>query len=319
MRIVSLLPAATDWLCAFGAGAEIVGRSHACDAPAAAGARVLTAAPGMPPAADGPPEAIDKAVRRALAAGLSPFRVDAAALAALRPDLVVTQSLCGVCAPDRATLETALGAALAGAGSAPATLVDFAPSTLKQALDAALALGRAAGRLPEAMRVVAEGEARLRALAARLRLDRRAGTVAGRPFPTLVCVEWVAPPMTAGHWTPDLALLAGGRALLAAPGARSAYVTWDEIAAADPDVLVVAACGRPLEASARDLAARAGAWSGLRAARAGRAFVADGDRLFNRPGPSLVEAAEVLAAALHPEAAPPPPAWALRPLCVTPP
>ena len=290
-RVVSLLPGATDWLAAFGAAGLVVGRTHLCDAPGVAGARVLTALPaGLGDTAP----AIDASVRRSVEDGLSPFALDLDALRALRPDLVVTQSTCGVCAPPLRDV----AAALAGPTGPGPDVLDFAPATLKQVLDAALDLGRRSGVLGDAMRTVADGERRLRTLA-----DRVGGRRGARARPTVACVEWVDPPMTAGHWTPDLVEHAGARPVLSASGARSRTARWSEVAEADPDVLVVAACGRGVEASLADLAACEPEWSALRAVATGRAFVLDGDRLFNRPGPSTVRSAEVLASVVWGEAA----------------
>lgn len=311
MRIVSLLPAATDWLVAFGAAAHVVGRSHACDAPEVADVPVLTC-PTVDPAAGS--AGIDREVRSALAAGLSLFDVDLDALRALRPDLVVAQAQCEACAVPLTTLEDLLAD---WTRDAP-TLVSLEPQTFKQALDAALGMGRAAGCLPEAMQFVGEGEARLHALHKRLG-RRRDGSLVDRQPPTVVCIEWLEPLMTAGHWVPDLVHLAGGRAVCAEAGARSAYVTWDAVRAADPDVIVVAPCGFTVEATRRELhllTARPD-WNALRAVRSGRVFLLEGNAYFNRPGPSLYRAVELLAAALHGEGTDPE-AWEMQPLTAIP-
>ena len=316
MRIVSLLPAATDWLVAFGAAEDVVGRSHACDAPAVRHAAVLTR-PAIP--VDGDSAEIDHAVRTTLEQGLSVFDLDLDALRALQPDLVVTQAQCAVCAVPLATLEERLAE---GLGDAP-RLVSLEPRTFKETLDAGLGLGRAAGRFARAMEVVGEGEARLRALHERLG-RRRDGTLAGRAVPTVACIEWMEPIMTAGHWMPDLVDLAGGHAVCAEAGARSDYVTWDALRQTDPDVLVVAACGFTLEQTRRDLhllTARPG-WDALRAVRSGRVYLFDGDAYFNRPGPGLYRSVELLAAALHGPAAcgdgTEPEPWEMERLALTP-
>jgi iron complex transport system substrate-binding protein len=129
--------------------------------------------------------------------------------------------------------------------------------------------------------------------------------VAGREAPSVVCIEWIEPLMTAGHWMPGLVELAGGRALLAEGGAPSPYVAWDDIVAADPDVLAVTACGFSVEQSLRDLGylTERPEWSELRAVREGRVFVLDGNAYFNRPGPRLYRSVELLAAVLHPDRA----------------
>lgn len=295
MRIVSLLPAATDWLVAFGAADQLVGRSHACDAPAVQHLPVLTR-PTVDSAADS--AAIDRAVCDTLAAGLSMFDVDLDTLRSLQPDLVVTQAQCDVCAVPLATLD----ALLADATDGQPALFSFEPSTFKEVLETALRLGRATDSLPGAMRVIAESEARLRMLHERLG-RRRDGTLADRAVPTVACIEWLEPIMTAGHWAPDLVDLAGGRAVCAQAGARSRYVEWDVIRAADPDVIAVAACGFDLAATRRDLHLLTDRpdWADLRAVRSGRVVLFDGNVYFNRPSPSLYRTVELLAAALHPD------------------
>ena len=298
MRIVSLLPAATEWICAFGAADLLVGRSHACDAPLEVQDWPVVTRPGFE--ADDDSAAIDRAARETLKRGLSRYDVDLDALRDLAPDLVVTQASCEVCAVSFGALEAALSDWTGGRPE----VFSFEPRTFKQVLDTVLRLGRQIGRMPEAMRGVADGERRLAALHERIG-RRRDGTVAGRPAPTVVCIEWIEPLMTAGHWTPDLVELAGGRSVCAESGVPSAYVDWADLVAADPDVLVVAACGLTVEQALRDLSyltERPG-WDELRAVCEGRVFVFDGNAYFNRPGPRLYRSVEVLAAALHPDRA----------------
>jgi len=298
MRIVSLLPAATEWLCAFGAEDLIVGRSHECDFPPAVQDRPVVTRATFDDAGDS--AAIDRAVRDTLWQGLSLYDVDLGALRELKPDLVVTQEQCEVCAVSLDGLEAAL---TDWTGGQP-ELFSLAPTTFKQVLDTALRLGREIGRTAEAMQFIAERERELRRLRERIGA-RRDGTVDGREAPSVVCIEWIEPLMTAGHWMPGLVELAGGRALLAEGGAPSPYVAWDDIVVADPDVLAVTACGFPVEQSLRDLGylTERPEWSELRAVREGRVFVLDGNAYFNRPGPRLYRSVELLAAVLHPDRA----------------
>ena len=243
--------------------------------------------------------------------GLSLYDVDLDALHELRPDLIVTQAQCDVCAVSLDALE----AALAEWTGARPQIFSMEPMTFKQALDAALRLGRTVGRMPEAMRVIADGERRLRVLHERIG-RRRDGSLADRPTPTVACIEWIEPLMTAGHWTPDLVDLAGGRAVCTEAGAPSQYIAWDALVAADPDVLAVVACGFTIEEALRDLhfLSDRPEWDALRAVRAGRVFVFDGDAYFNRPGPRLYRSVELLAAALHGDAGVEPNAWEMRSL-----
>ena len=295
MRIVSLLPAATEWVCAFGASEDLLGRSHECDFPPSV-RRLPILTHAAFDADEGDSSGIDTAVRRRLREGLSLYAVDLERLRALRPDLVLTQAQCAVCAVDAPRLE----AALADWTDGRPRLFSMAPMTFKEVLNTALRLGREIGRTEAAMRVVAEGERRLRMLRERLGIPRSADPAT---LPTVACIEWMEPVMTAGHWMPDVAERAGGRAVLADAGAPSRCVAWDDLRAADPDVIAVMPCGFPLERTRRDLrllTSKPG-WASLRAVRNGRVFLFDGNAYFNRPGPRLYRAAELLAAALHPE------------------
>ena len=288
MRIISLLPATTEWVCAFGAEKDLVGRSHECDFPAS-----VRALPALTCAAafGGDSAEIDRHVRGRLGQGLSLYRLDLDALRTLRPDVVLTQAQCEVCAVSLPQLEAALQQ---WTGGRPA-VVSIEPMTLKQVLDAGLRIGRAIGRLEAAMRFIAEQEIRLKQL--RQRLSKRRTSVA--------FIEWMEGLMTAGHWMPDVIAQAGGEAVLARRGARSRYIEWDALREADPDVLAIGPCGFSLEATRRDLhyLTRRPGWADLRAVREGRVFLFDGNAYFNRPGPRLYRATELLAAALHPDVA----------------
>lgn len=255
MRIVSLLPAATEWLCAFGAGDRLVGRSHACDHP--------TEVLGLP------------VLTRWARAAVPALEVDRERLRALAPDLIV--------APEEVGGSDASWAA-GGTVYAPA------PTTFKQVLDVALHLGRLAGCMPAAMPYVARHEARLQELRQHLGLHKRTDTAT---LPMVACLAATAPLSAAGRWVPELVELAGGRAVLAEAGRPSAPVTWDALQAADPDVIVVASAG-----GLRHLT-EAPAGRTLAAVRAGRVYLCDA-AYFDRPGPRLYRAVELLAAVLHP-------------------
>ncbi len=308
MRIVSLLPAATEWLCAFGLRHALVGRSHACDYPAdVADVPVLTSAPRLD-ATDS--AVIDSQVKGMLQRGLSLYEVDLEQLKALQPDLIVTQALCDVCAVSLSALEATLAD---WTGNRP-KLFSMEPMSMKQVLDTALRLGRTTGRISEAMHVIMQGERRLKQLHEHLGIRR---TSAISTFPTIVCIEWMEPLMTAGHWMPDVAAQAGLHALTSTSGARSAYITWEDIKAADPDYLAIIPCGFDLDATERDapyLTERSG-WHDLRAVQNGTVVSFDGNAYFNRPGPRLYRAVELLALAFHTNVSPlmkPTEAWELQ-------
>ena len=291
MRIVSLLPATTEWAYAFGAGEDLVGRSHECDAPPAALALPVVTRTSVPTSADA--STIQARVQQSLAEGLSLFDVDFDLLRSLRPDLVLTQAQCEVCAVSASELE----GQLAGWTGGRPELFSFSPRTFKQILEAALRLGARIGRSEAAMQVVGEAEKRLRLFQERLEEHRPAGE-----RPTVACIEWLDPLMTAGHWMPDVVELAGGRAVLAEQGRPSDVVAWEALRTADPDVLAIMPCGFTIEQTAHDLhhLTEQPGWSQLSAVRSGNVVVFDGHTYFNRPGPRLYRAVELLGTTLHP-------------------
>lgn len=295
MRIVSLLPAATEWVCAFGGEGDLVGRSHECDTPASVQALPAVTRPTYEGSGDS--AAIDAAVQEQLQAGLSLYEVDLERLRTLEPDLILTQAQCEVCAVSLPQLE----ATLADWSSGAPEIFSMEPMTLKEVLDTALRLGRAIGRADAAMPFIARKERLLKQLRDRIGVDRRTDP---ETLPAVACIEWMEPLMTAGHWMPDVVDMAGGRAVLAEKGKPSRTVDWAELRDADPDVLALMPCGFTLEETTRDLhylTDREG-WSDLRAVRTGRVVLFDGDAYFNRPGPRLYRSIALLASALHPDA-----------------
>ncbi|MEM8599532.1 MAG: ABC transporter substrate-binding protein [Bacteroidota bacterium] len=303
MRIASLLPATTEWVAAFGAVDDLVARSHEChDPPSVADVPVVTRTT-VPGGLDS--QAIDDAVQATIQAGLSLFDVDLDALRASRPDVILTQTQCDVCAVPASALDGALEDWTGQVGGAMPEVVSLAPMTFKEVLESGLRIGHAIGRTAEAMAFLAEHERHLHALRTRLGLARDDSFLDGTRRPTVACVEWLAPLMTAGHWTPDLVAHAGGVAVGAARGAASGVVTWDDLRALDPDVLAVMPCGFALDQTRRDLGllTEQPGWDDLGAVRTGRVVLLDGDAYFNRPGPRLYRSIELLTAALHPERA----------------
>lgn len=297
MRIVSLIPACTEWVGVCGAADALVGRSHECDEPLSVQALPALTRPSFASAADS--AAIDASVQDRLRRGLSLYDVDLDRLRALEPDVVLTQAQCEVCAATLPQIEDALAA---WTGARP-TVFSMEPQTLKEVLDAGLRLGKTIGRPEAAMRQIGEAEQRLARLQRRLGLTRTAETDA---WPSVACIEWMEPLMTAGHWMPDVVEQAGGRAVLAQKGAPSSYVSWDALRAADPDVLAVIPCGFTLEQTIRDLPylTERDGWRDLRAVRTGRVYLFDGNAYFNRPSLRLYRAIELLAHALRPDALP---------------
>jgi iron complex transport system substrate-binding protein len=289
-RIVSLLPSLTEIACALGLQGRLVGRSHECDHPP--GVETLPACTEPKLAALGTSGELDARVRALVRDGLSVYRVDPERLRALRPDLILTQDHCEVCAASRSDVEAAVCDWL---GGGPRVL-SVAPSTLGEVWASIASVAEAAG-VPEPGR----------ALAARLTerlsaIGERAGARPGRP--SLACVEWLDPLMAAGNWMPELVAVAGGRSVLGRTGAHSPAISFAELAAADPDAILVLPCGFDLPRTLAELPLLTShpGFAALRAARAGRVYAADGNQYFNRPGPRLVESLEILAELLHPGA-----------------
>ncbi len=282
--MVSLLPSATDIVYALGLEADLVGVTFECDERARAEKEVVVG--GRDTSAMSPAD-IDSYVRGQLAAGADLYTLDAGALTRLRPDLILTQDLCRVCALPSGQVTEALDYL-----GTRADVLSLDPYTLEEVLATITAVGQRAGVPDRAGRLVDD---------LRARLSRVAAQVAGRPRPRTAVVEWTDPPFTAGHWIPDLVTAAGGTPAAARPGQRSAPVSWADIAAGKPDVILVAPCGFSLAGAAGQAAAVAAALPGI------PVWAVDADTLVVRPGPRLVDGVEAIAAVLHPGAVPAPP------------
>lgn len=288
-RIVSLLPSATEVVAALGVANALVGRSHACDFPPEVAAVPVVTRPRIAPAR--PSRRIHGDVSRLIGTALSVFEVDAERLRALRPDIIFTQHQCEACA----VTEKDLTAALAEwTGAAPA-VVSLAPATLAQVWDSFGAVGEALDLGWAGRELAARARERVEVIAERVQ--------PGRTRPAVACVEWLDPPMIAGHWVPDIVAAAGGRAVLAKRGAKAEPTTLREIAAAAADAMVLMPCGfdlaRTIEEGRRFIARPSIART--QAVRGGRIWATDGNAYFNRPGPRLVTSVEMLTEILHPD------------------
>lgn len=294
MRIVSLLPAATEWVCVFGGAEDLVGRTHECEYPESIRDVPVVTEPSYD--AEGDSAAIDDAVQGQLQDGLSLYEVDLERLRTLEPDLIVTQDQCEVCAVSLPELEDRLKNWTGGTPD----VVSMRPQMLKGVLDEALRLARAMEALDAGMEVIANLETGLRVLRDEIGVDRSTNP---QSLPSVACVEWLEPLMVAGHWMPDVVEMAGGRALLGTAGEPTQAVEWADLCDADPDTLALMPCGFTIEETRRDLhylTDRPG-WSDLSAVQNERVALLDGNAYFNRPGPRLYRAIEVLASVLHPE------------------
>lgn len=293
MRVVSLVASATEIVCALGCETWLVGRSHECDFPSTVKALPRLTGPRFD--VSGTSAEVDARVRAlAKPGGLSLYEVDALALAAARPDVILTQVICDVCAVSAKDVELARVASEAGID---ARVVALAPDSLGAILDDVRRVAAALGVPERGARLAEEISAGFARVAAR---------VAGQPRARVVCLEWLDPPMAAGNWIPELVEIAGGRDLLGQAGAHSGTIAWGDLLAAAPEVIVLMACGWDVErtsAEARSLRDRPG-WGDLPAVRAGRVAIVDANAFMTRPGPRVVDSAEILAEIFHADVIP---------------
>lgn len=282
MRIVSLLPSATEILFAIGAGGDVVGVTHECDYPRQA--LRLPKVTSSDANEGATPGEIDRHVRASIHAGSSLYHLDGTLLERLEPELIVTQELCAVCAVSYDIVEQS-----AKRLRSDPRVVSLEPTSLSEVFATIEFLGRLSGHTQRAAAVVANLEDRVAAL-------RRQRAKVRTPVRTLV-LEWTDPPMSAGHWIPELIEIAGGAPLLTNPHANSKRLEWSAIEAADPEAVIVAPCGFGLPTTRRAVAAldAVDEWRSLRARRTGRILALDGNAYMSRPGPRLVDAAEIVA------------------------
>jgi iron complex transport system substrate-binding protein len=294
MKIVSLLPSATEICFALGLGDEVVGVTHECDHPAAARRKPVVSV-GVFDAARMESASIDAEVRSRLARGESLYAIDRALLAELKPDLILTQNLCDVCAVFPAMVREAIRDL-----QPQPEVMSLDPVCLDDIIRNMLEVGGKTGR-EAAAKKYADG------------LRRRVGRVALRASqalsrPTVFFMEWMEPVFNGGHWIPELIAIAGGEPVLAGAMEKSKSVSWDDLASAAPEVLVVGPCGYDVARTLREIGAvtRRPEWGGLPAVKSGRVWAVDGSAWYARPGPRMVEGLEALAHMVQPELFPAP-------------
>jgi iron complex transport system substrate-binding protein len=289
MRIVSLLPSGTEIVYALGLGDELVGVTHECDFPPEARGKPVLTGSGLAGRSLTSRE-IDDSVRELRASGAGTYSLDVGLLAELRPDVIITQGLCDVCAVPHGVVRRAVP-------SLPTRprVYSLDPASVGDVLSDVKTIGDATGRQARARDVIAGLRARIDAVTlASARVES---------IPRVFCLEWLDPPWTAGHWVPEMVGMAGGFDALGGIGQPSRRTTWPEIAAFAPEVMILMPCGFDLARTLGELERTElpPEWSGLPAVRSGRVYAVDGSAYFNRPGPRLVNGLELLAAIIHPE------------------
>ena len=288
-RIVSFLPAATEMVYALGLGDQLVGVSHECDFPAEAKTKPVVVRPALALETMSLSE-IDAAVAERIGSGGSLYQVDEELLRALKPDVILTQNLCQVCATSGNDLASALKLL-----ERQPEIVWMSPHSLAEILENIPELGRVTDALSIADRFVEGCRKRLDAIAS------RTGDIARRP--RVFCMEWADPVYCAGHWVKEMVHIAGGVDELARDGTDSVRIAWSDVVAWAPEIIVFAPCGFNLEKALEQVGhlERQAGWSELPAVRSGRVYAVDANSYFARPGPRVVDGAELLAHLIHPE------------------
>jgi iron complex transport system substrate-binding protein len=288
-RVVSLIASATEIVCALGLEDQLVGRSHECDFPPSVRRLPVCTEPKFN--VDGSSYEIDQRVKAILQEGLSVYRVHADALKQLRPDVIVTQTHCEVCAVSQRDVEEAV-----------CRWLDSRPRIVSLAPNALADVWADIERTAEALGVAERGGLLVRQLRERMAaVANKARTLPGRP--AAACIEWIEPLMACGNWMPELVEIAGGVNLFGAAGKHSPWMTWEQLREKDPDAIIVLPCGFDIERARQDMPVltRQPGWQNLKAVHGRRVYLADGNQFFNRPGPRLIESLEILAELLHPE------------------
>jgi iron complex transport system substrate-binding protein len=296
LRIVSLLPSATEIAFALGLGDEIEAVTDGCDYPAAAGRKPVVSHSKLDVGEEVSAAEVDGAVREAVKDGEPLYALDAELINRIQPDLILTQDLCRVCAVPTGDVEEALDVL-----GCQADVLSLDPHTVDDVLDDIVRVGEHTGRTAAARQLVEDLRGRIGAVEERTRTQAPV-----RTFP----LEWLEPPFSGGHWVPDLIVRAGGTPVLCAPGEHSRPLQWADVAAAEPEVVVFMPCGYDLAAATRE-AENLAAVAELRATpawRDSRIWVVDATSYFSRPGPRIVDGLELLAWIMHSDVFPKPPA-----------
>lgn len=289
LRIVSLLPGATEILAALGLTEVIVGRSHECDYPPEIQSRPVCTSARINSAASS--ATIHQDINELLQSALSIYQIETKVLEQLQPTHIVTQDQCDVCAVSLKEVELAL----ATLTQIHPQIISLKPNVLADVLADIDTIANTVG--VDSRRLVEDLESRIKIC------QQKVAGLSLTELPTVACIEWIDPLMTASNWIPELVRLAGGQPLFSAVGQPSGQVEWETLVATNPDIIVFMPCGLDLNRTRTEalILTQRPEWQNLRAVKTQRVYVTDGNSYFNRPGPRLVDSLEILAEILHPE------------------
>ena len=289
MRIVSLIASSTEIVHALGFGDQMVGRSHECDFPTQV--KELPVCTGPKFKTDGTSYEIDQRVKEIVQESLSVYRVDAEKLNELKPTHIITQAQCEVCAVSLKDVEEAACQII----SSNPQIISLQPDSLADIFEDVRRIAKGLGVVPVGEMMVAQLKSRMEAV------SQKARALPNKPRVALV--EWIEPMMAGGNWMPELIDMAGGINLFGEAGKHSPWMNWEDLVAAEPDIIIVSPCGFDIERTMQEmhLISDRKEYAGLQAVKNGKVFVADGNQYFNRPGPRVLESLEMLAEMLHPE------------------
>jgi iron complex transport system substrate-binding protein len=289
IKIVSLLPSATEIVCALGLEQNLVGRSHECDFPASVRQLPVCSEANFPDNLSS--AAIDNKVKEILADALSVYTVKRDEVKKLAPDVVITQAQCEVCAVSLKEVEEALENYL----DKEARIVSLQPNSLDDIFNDIKTIAGELNVPDKGNEVIEELQERVDIIRHKLKFSESK--------PSVACIEWLEPMMLSGNWVPELINTAGGTNILTEPGKHSPYVQWDDIRLQDPEVIVVMPCGFSIERTLKevDILLQLPGFNEMKAVKNNRVYIADGNQYFNRPGPRIVDSIEILAEIIHPK------------------
>ncbi len=288
-RIISLLPAATEMVCALGLEDQLVGRSHECDYPESVKALPVCSTANLPDNLSS--WEIDRRVKEILSDALSVYTVNREQIKQLQPDVVLTQAQCEVCAVALPEVEQALNNYL----ERPAQIISLQPARLHDIFGNINEVAEAIDAKPQGDQLVEDLQERLDLIRHKLKfIENR---------PTVACIEWLEPLMISGNWIPELVEIAGGTPVLSTAGRHSPRIEWIDLRLADPEIMVVMPCGFSIERTLKemDILLQLPGFADLQAVKNKRLYIADGNQYFNRPGPRIVDSAEILAEIIYPK------------------